>query len=74
MITVYSFKKSERLDMCFVNCEGEDLFCTTWAQLYLQKRKGKNEHEKIALVLNWNTVSQDADNADQKVKWFLEVH
>ena len=36
--------------MFFVDCEGGNLFFATWAQFYLQKRIGTNEHEKVAVV------------------------
>ena len=58
--------------MWFFDREEEDLSSRTGAQVYLEKRKGKIEREKIGSCAR-TEISQDADNADQKVKWFLKV-
>ena len=42
-------------------------------QLYLGKRINKIEHEGMG-TCGRIEVSQEAENADQKVKWFLKVH
>ena len=42
-------------------------------QFYLGKRMNKIENEGIGICARIE-MSQDADNADQKVKWFLKVH
>ena len=42
-------------------------------QLYLGKRIDKIEHEGIGTCARIE-INQDADNADQRVKWFLKVH
>ena len=44
-----------------------------WGQFYLGKRTNKIEHEGIGACARIE-ISQDADNADQKVKCFLKVH
>ena len=43
------------------------------AQFYLGKRTEKIKHDKIGTCAGIE-ISQDADNADQKVKWFLKAH
>ena len=40
---------------------------------YLGKRTNKIEHEGIGTCPRFE-ISQDVDNTDQKVKWFLKVH
>ena len=42
-------------------------------QLYLRKLIDENEHELISTCAGIE-ISQDADNVDQKVKWFPKVH
>ena len=63
----------ERLEVLFVDCEEEDLSSRTGAQFYLGKRTGKIEHEEIGKCAGIE-ISQDANNADQKVKSFPKVH
>ena len=58
--------------MWFVGYEGEDLFCRTHAQFYMQKRTDTIEHEEIGTYARIQ-ISQDADNADQKSKIVLKV-
>ena len=41
-------------------------------QFYLGKHINKVEHEGIATCAR-TEIDQDADNMDQKVKWFLKV-
>ena len=74
IIIVYNFNKSERkAGHVVVECEGKDLFCRTRAQFFLQKLIEKIEREEIGTCARIE-ISQDAGNADQKVKWFLKVH
>ena len=61
----------ERLDVWLVDCEEEDLSSRTRAQFFLGKRMDKIQHEGTCAGIE---ISQDADNADQKVKWFPKVH
>ena len=66
----------ERLDVWLVDCEEEDLSSKTGGgegEFYLGKRINKIEHEEIGACARIE-ISQDADNADQIVKWFLNVH
>ena len=63
----------ERLDMWFIDCEEEHLSCRTGAQFYLRKYIDKIKHEKIGTYAG-TEINQDADNADQKIKWFPKVH
>ena len=44
-----------------------------WGIFYLGKRTDKIEHKRMSTCARIE-VSQDADNADQKLKWFLKVH
>ena len=62
----------ERLDVRFVECE-EDLSSRTRVKFYLGKCIGKIEHEEIGSCAGIE-ISQDADHADQKIKWFPKVH
>ena len=57
----------------FFDCEGEDLFCRPLAQFFLQKRRKKSEHEKMALMTRIE-ISQDTVKADQKCKIPFNVH
>ena len=59
--------------MWFVDCEAEDLSSRSGGQFYLGKRINKIEHEGIGTCARIEK-SQDVDNADQKVKWFLKVY
>ena len=59
--------------MWFVDCEEEDLSFRTGAQFYPGKLIDKIEHEETATCARIE-INQDADNTDQKVKWFLKVH
>ena len=45
-----------------------DTVFQNWGIILPWKSINKIEHEEIG------TISKDADNADQKVKWFLKVH
>ena len=45
----------------------------TGGQSYLGKRIDKIEHEGMGNCVRIE-ISQDTDDADQKVKWFLKVH
>ena len=45
----------------------------TGVQFYLGKRLDKIEHVEIGTCAR-TEISQDADNKDQKLKWFLKVH
>ena len=60
--------------MWFVDCKEEDLSSRAVVQFYTGgKRIDKIEHEEIGTCAGIET-SQDADNADQKVKWSPKVH
>ena len=58
-------------DVWLVVCEEGDLSSRTGAQFYLGKRMNKIEHEEIGTCAKIGT-SQDVDNVDQKVKWFVK--
>ena len=45
----------------------------TGGQFYLLKRMNKIQYEGIGTCARIEK-SQDANNTDQKVKWFLKVH
>ena len=63
----------ERPDVSFVDCEEEDLPSRAGAQFYIGKRTEKIEHEEIGTCAAIE-ISQDADNIDQKVKWFTKIN
>ena len=63
----------ERQDVWFVDCKEENLSSRTRLQFYLGKLTDKIEHEEVGTCAGIE-ISQDKDNADQKVKWFLKVH
>ena len=58
----------ERLDVWFVDCEEET---KTGANFTLEHLKTEHEEKGTCAGIE---ISQDADNADQKVKWFPKVH
>ena len=63
----------ETLDVWFVDCEEKDLPSRTGAQFYLGKRIDKIEHEEVGTCAE-TEISQDADNANQRIKWFPKLH
>ena len=54
-------------------CQMTDSVIQNWGKFYLEKRTDKIEDEEIGTCARIE-ICQDADNADQKVKWFLKVH
>ena len=50
-----------------------DTVVQNWRAIYLGKRIDKIEREEIGNYVRIE-VSQDADNTDQKVKWFPKAH
>ena len=55
------------------HCQGEVLCFRTGVQFYLGKRIDNIELEETGTCARID-ISQNAVNADQKVKWFLKVH
>ena len=50
-----------------------DTVFRNWGAIYFGKRTAKIEHEGMGTCARIE-INQDADNADEKVKWFLKVH
>ena len=51
----------------------DTVFQNLGGEFYLGKRMNKFEHEGMGTCARIE-ISEDADNANQKVKWFLKVH